>query len=181
MTSLPPWSIRPEQHCDAPAIAALTERSFGPGRFAKAAYRLREGVAPLADLGFVAVAQAGLLGAIRFWPVLVGREAALLLGPLVVEPPLRGLGIGIALMRQGIEAARVAGHASIILVGDEPYYVRVGFHRLAPGRVRFPGPADPARILGLSLKPNAALSLSGEVRRAALDHPVCACGAGVSD
>jgi predicted N-acetyltransferase YhbS len=149
---------------------------FGPGRFAKTAYRLREGVAADRRLSFVAEdADSGvLLGAVRFWPIIVGNRPALLLGPLAVEPKLRGRGIGIALMQRGIEEARNLGYESVILVGDEPYYAKVGFARLPPKRVRFPGPVDPNRILGLALKPNALVSLSGEIKRAQIDHAVCA-------
>lgn len=175
------WQIRPEKPADLADIEALNAKSFGPGRFAKSAYRLREGVAPVADLGFVAVnGDQKLLGSIRFWPIAVGKEPSLLLGPLAVEPALRGQGIGVALMRHTIEKARRDGHRSIILVGDELYYVRVGFARLAPDKVHFPGPVDPARLLGLSLKPNVLLTLSGEVRRYRPHDPVCACGASVA-
>ena len=177
--SEPGWQIRPERPEDAPLVEALNEASFGPGRFAKSAYRLREGVDPVAGLSFVAMDGAELLGSIRFWPVAVGMEKSLLLGPLAVRSHLRGRGIGIALMKRGIEEARSQGHASIILVGDEPYYVRVGFAALPPGRVRFPGPVDPGRILGLSLAHNVMLTLQGEVRRARIDHAVCADGAAV--
>jgi predicted N-acetyltransferase YhbS len=121
-----------------------------------------------------------VLGSIRFWPVAIGMEKSILLGPLAVQPGLRGRGIGIALMKHAIAAARDQGQPSIVLVGDEPYYVRVGFARLAPGRVRFPGPVDPARVLALSLQLNVMLTLKGEVRRAHIDHPVCADGAGVA-
>ncbi|MDE2109992.1 MAG: N-acetyltransferase [Alphaproteobacteria bacterium] len=176
----PTWQIRPERPEDAPLVEALNEASFGPGRFAKSAYRLREGVDPVVGLSFVAVEEGELRGSIRFWPVAIGMERSLLLGPLAVQSHQRGRGIGIALMKRGIEEARVQGHASIILVGDEPYYVRVGFAALPPGRIRFPGPVDPLRILGQSLKPNVMLTLAGEVRRAAIDHPFCADSAGVS-
>jgi predicted N-acetyltransferase YhbS len=176
----PGWQIRPERPQDVAQIEALNDVSFGPGRFAKAAYRLREGVDPVPGLGFVAVEGDALRGSIRFWPVAVGMETSLLLGPLAVQSDQRGRGIGIALMNHGIAQARVQGHASIILVGDEPYYVRVGFAALPPGRIRFPGPVDPARILGLSLAHNVMLTLKGEVRRARIDHPVCADGARVA-
>ncbi len=176
----PPWRICPETPADAPVVDLLNQKCFGSGRFAKAAYRLREGVRPLANLSFVATLDGAFCGSIRFWPVTVGRDSSLLLGPLAVEPALRGRGIGIALMRRGIETARALGYASIVLVGDEPYYVRVGFSRLAPGKVHFPGPVDPARVLGLSLRPNAVLTLKGEVRRPHIDDPVCAAGAGVA-
>lgn len=172
----PVWRIRQERPEDAAEIEALNAKSFGPGRFAKSAFRLREGVAPVERLSFVAE-DAAVCGSIRFWPIAIGKETSLLLGPLAVEPMRRGQGIGVGLMRRGIETAKALGYASIILVGDEPYYVRVGFARIAPGRVRFPGPVDPARILGLSLKPNVLLTLSGDVRRANLTAPVCACGA----
>lgn len=176
------WQIRPEQGEDGPLVELLNAISFGPGRFAKSAYRLREGVDPVAGLSFVAVGGNGeLLGSIRFWPVAIGMEKSLLLGPLAVQPGLRGRGIGIALMKHAIAEARVLGFPSIVLIGDEPYYVRVGFARLAPGRVKFPGPVDPARVLGLSLaQHNAMLTIKGEVRRPRIDDAVCACGADVA-
>ena len=174
------WQVRPERPEDAPLVEALTAASFGPGRYAKSAYRLREGVAPVAELGFVAIENGTLRGSVRFWPVGVGAEKSLLLGPLAVQSDQRGRGIGIDLMKTGIDAARAAGWASIILVGDEPYYTRVGFARLPPGRLVFPGPVDPARVLGLSLVPGAMLTLSGQVRRAHIDEAVCADGAGVA-
>jgi predicted N-acetyltransferase YhbS len=170
------WQIRAEGPDDAGSVERLVEQSFGAGRYAKTAYRLREGVNPVAELSFVAVRQGAgdLLGSVRFWPVQVGASSSLLLGPLAVQPHLRGQGIGIALMQHGLEAARRLGHESVILVGDEPYYAKVGFARLPPGRIQFPGPVDPARVLGLSLVTGAVLSLTGMVRRAQLDVPVSA-------
>ncbi|MGH6872242.1 MAG: GNAT family N-acetyltransferase [Rhizomicrobium sp.] len=180
----PAWSIRAETPDDAAAIGALLDRGFGPGRYAKSAYRLREGVHPVAALSFVAHENGTLRGSVRFWPVAIGQDSnsanALLLGPLAVETAQRGRGIGVALMETGIAAARGAGWPAIVLVGDEPYYARVGFAKLAPGRVRFPGPVDQSRILGLSLTPGALLTLTGEIRRPHLDDVVCAAGAGLA-
>ncbi len=73
-------------------------------------------------------------------------------------------------MRAGIDAAKTRGDAAIILVGDEPYYVRVGFARLPPGRLKFPGPVDPARVLGLSLKQGTLVTLRGQIRPATTDN-----------
>jgi len=168
------WEIRPEEPGDAPQVEALVAQSFGPGRYAKSAYRLREGVAPESALSFVAVEDGVLKGSVRFWPIAVGDDRALLLGPLAVETKGRGHGIGLALMQRGIDEARRLGHRAILLVGDVPYYSRAGFAALPEGRVTFPGPVDPARILALGLADGAFDSLKGPVRRARIDHPVCA-------
>ena len=172
------FEIRAERAEDAAEVEALVAASFGPGRFAKSAYRFREGVKPLAELSFVAMDGGALRGSVRFWPVYVGAAPALLLGPLAVEARLRGRGIGIALMNQGIDEARRLGHTAILLVGDLPYYARVGFSPLPRGSVRFPGPVDPARILGLALQEGALETLAGALRRARLDDPIAADGVG---
>jgi predicted N-acetyltransferase YhbS len=173
------WQVRLEASGDAADVEALNAESFGPGRFAKSAYRLREGVDPVAGLSFVAMEDNILRGSVRFWPIKVGGHEELLLGPLAVQTGQRGRGIGIALMQAGIEAAKTGPWRGILLVGDEPYYAKVGFSRLPPGRVKFPGPVDQNRILGLSLKGGEMLTLSGQIRRARIDHPVTAVGAGV--
>jgi predicted N-acetyltransferase YhbS len=178
------WQVRLETSTDGAQVATLNADSFGPGRFAKSAYRLREGVAPVAALSFVAMEKTPdgaevLRGSVRFWPIRVGSHEELLLGPLAVQGDQRGRGIGIALMQAGIAAAQRGSWRAILLVGDEPYYNKVGFSRLPPGRVKFPGPVDQNRILGLSLKAGELLNLAGEVRRAQIDERVCAVGAGV--
>jgi predicted N-acetyltransferase YhbS len=171
------WEIREEQANDAAAVDALVARSFGPGRFAKSAYRLREGVDPEAGLSYVAIEDGALRGSNRFWPVIVGDTPALLLGPLAVETERRGRGMGIQLMQKGIDEARAKGHRAMILVGDLPYYQRVGFVAIARGRIKMPGPVDPSRILGLALVEGALDTLEGLVKRARIDHPVSAGGA----
>lgn len=171
------WEIRPERAEDEARIGALTEAGFGPGRYAKSAYRLREGVAAVAGLNFVAVENGVLRGSVRFWPIKVGGDDALLLGPLAVEGAQRGRGIGISLMQAGIARARKSDWRAILLVGDEPYYGRVGFRKFPAGRVRFPGPVDANRLLGLGLRNGDLDNLCGAVRRACIDHPICADGA----
>jgi len=173
------WDIRAERPEDAPMVEALTEASFGPGRYAKSAYRLREGVSPEPGLSFIAVEDAILRGSVRFWPVTVGKDSSLLLGPLAVQTDQRGRGIGISLMQRGLHEAKLNGHRSVILVGDLPYYGRVGFGPVKRGGIRFPGPVDPSRILGFALADGALDALEGFVTRARIDEPVCADGAGV--
>ena len=168
------WQIRQERAEDEPFIAALNEAGFGPGRYAKTAYRLREGVRAVTELGFVATENGTLRGSVRFWPIKVGHDDVLLLGPLAVDGAQRGRGIGISLMQAGIAAAREKGWRAILLVGDEPYYARAGFAKLPAGRVQFPGPVDTSRLLGLALTDGALENLNGLIRRARIDDAVCA-------
>ena len=124
-------------------------------------------------------AEVGVAGSISFWPLAIGQVGtpALLLGPLVVHPQRQNLGVGLTLMQEGLARAKAQGHKLVILVGDAPYYARVGFQRLKPGRLRFPGPVDPNRVLGLALKEGALDSLAGDIARARIDMPVSAHGA----
>lgn len=128
-------------------VEALYDLCFAPGREALSSYRLRDGVAPVRDLCVVARDDLGILGgAIRFWPVRVGRLEALLLGPVAVHPTRQGEGLGGALIRDGLDRAGAALWPRVLLVGDAPYYERFGFRKLAD--VEMPPPTNPDRILG---------------------------------
>ncbi len=172
--------IRREEPRDAAAADAIVAAAFGPGRFAKSAYRLREGVAAVAELSFVAEEGARIVGTVRYWPVVIGGEAALMLGPIAIVADRQGQGIALALMQASLAEAKRLGHRAVILVGDEPYYGRAGFKRVQPyGRITMPGPVDYARVLGLSLADGAVEAMKGEVRKAALDERVAAAGCAV--
>ncbi len=158
---LPP--IVPAQPNDSPAVAALIDRVFGPGRYTKTAERLREGNRPLLDISFVAHAGGVVVGSVRMWPIRIGETPAVLLGPFAVDAAWRSNGLGAALIRRACEAAAAAGHSIVLLVGDQPYYGPLGFGR-APSAVALPGPVDPARVLVNALASGAAAGLAGPVR-----------------
>jgi len=158
-------TIAVERPADAPAIEKLYERTFGPGRFARSAYRLREKNAHRRELSFTARVGTLLVGSVRLTPVRIGTTPALLLGPLTVEPPFRGHGIGSKLITASLAAADKAGTRLVLLVGDEPYYGRMGFKKIARGRVTLPGPVDPDRILVAELVAGAFDGVEGPVRR----------------
>jgi len=160
------FTYRPERPDDDPAIEALHQEVFGPGRFARAAYRLREGVAHDRLLSFVAHANQRLVASVRLTPIAIGDRPALLLGPLVVIPSVKGQGAGKKLVRMGVEAARRAGHNIVLLVGDEDYYGPLGFQQLEPYAIALPGPVDPARVLVSGLAEGALDGLSGQARAA---------------
>ena len=157
-------TILPETADDATAIERLHERTFGPGRYAKTAYRVRERVAHRLDVSFTARIGTLLVGSVRLSPVRIGATKALLLGPLTVEPAFRDRGVGQALIERALKEAKAKGHRLVILVGDEPYYGKCGFKPIPPGRAAMPGPVDPARILVAELEPGAFDGVSGAVR-----------------
>jgi predicted N-acetyltransferase YhbS len=162
MTTLP-LLIRREETSDAEAIERLHERDFGPGRFARTAFRLREGAGARPDLCFTAYVGTYLVGSIRVSPVSLGAAPGLMLGPVAVEPAFMNRGIGHQLIAASLEAAREAQDRLVILIGDEPYYRRSGFAKVPEGRLAMPGPVDPERLLWLELTPGAAEGVKGAV------------------
>jgi predicted N-acetyltransferase YhbS len=157
-------TILPETPDDALAVERLHERTFGPGRYAKTAYRIREGVGHLFELSFTARIGSLLVGSVRLSSVLVGKTPALLLGPLTVEPPFRERGIGQALIERAVKDAKAQGHRLILLVGDEPYYAKAGFKRIPRGSATMPGPVDPERLLVAELVAGAFEGVEGLIR-----------------
>jgi predicted N-acetyltransferase YhbS len=158
-----PLTLRHEHAADAATIVKLHERAFGPGRFAKTAYRLREGVDAIPTLSFVALVGTLIVGSIRLTPIMVGQTPALLLGPLAVEQAFSSIGIGMNLVGRAVEAAKEEGHRLIFLVGDEPFYARAGFAVMAFNRVEMPGPVDPKRLLVLELADGAIANVNGRI------------------
>ena len=157
-------TILPESPDDQPAIEHLNARTFGPGRFAKTAYRIREEVAHIPELSFTARVGTLLVGSVRLSPILIGEAKALLLGPLTVEPPFRDRGIGQALIARALQEAKGRGHRLVLLVGDEPYYGRSGFKRIPKGLAVMPGPVDPDRVLVCELREGAFADVEGPIR-----------------
>ena len=157
-------TILPETTDDALAIDRLHERTFGPGRFARTTYRVRERTPHLLSLSFTARIGTLLVGSVRQLPVCIGETRALLLGPLTVEPPFRGRGVGRALLDRALKDARTKGHSLVLLVGDEAYYSRVGFKAVPKGRVTMPGPVDYSRLLVAELVEGAFDNVSGAIQ-----------------
>ncbi len=156
-------ATRPERPTDAPIVETLQQAAFGPGAYARAAFRVREQAPHEPSLSFVTELDGALVASVRMTPIRIGDDRGLLLGPLVVEPARKGQGHGKALMRHAMEEARRAGCPFVLLVGDQPYYQPFGFRPVPSGRVSMPGPVEPARLLVAELVPGAAEGLAGMV------------------
>lgn len=153
----------PETPAHDAEIDHINEEAFGPGRFARAAYKIREGGPHERALSFVAVHDGAVIASVRLTRIAAGEGRALLLGPLAVRPAFKNLGIGRRLVAIALEAAEKAGAAAVILVGDEPYYGPLGFKRVPRGQVSMPRPVDLDRILAVEIEPGALARLKGEV------------------
>lgn len=156
-----PYEIRAERGSDVAARESLLDVCFGASRHARTCQRLRDGRLPAEGLAFSAVVQGRLVGTIRLWHVDAGGRAALVLGPLAVDPSVRALGLGAALMDYAIAAATARGHGAIVLLGDAPYYSRFGFSPVKMGELSLPGPFERHRLLGLELEPGALDGAAG--------------------
>jgi predicted N-acetyltransferase YhbS len=157
------FRLRDERPGDEAARDTLLDASFGLSRFEKTCERLREGRIAADGLSFVATSAASMIGTLRFWHVEAGDRESLMLGPLAVSTDHRSAGVGRALMEHGLRRAKKLGHASVILVGDAPYYERFGFSRLHALGLTLPGPVDDNRFLGLELVPGALRGAKGRV------------------
>jgi predicted N-acetyltransferase YhbS len=166
--SLPDVTYMPEQPAHDLEIEEINAEAFGPGRFAKAAYRIREGGPHERALSFVALHEGRVVGSVRMTRVVAGEGRGLLLGPLAVRPAWKNVGIGRRLVRLALEAAGGAGWGLVVLVGDEPYYGPLGFRRIPPGQVLMPRPVDFNRLLATELAPGTLDAFRGMVTHAAL-------------
>ncbi|MEL7544568.1 MAG: N-acetyltransferase [Pseudomonadota bacterium] len=141
------FQITPIVRADLPALVDLHDRVFGPGRYARTAYRVREHAPALSVACRKLVRDGATVGASQMTWVQVSDVEGMLLGPLCVVPAYENRGLGQALVEACRDAAVSAGAAFVMLVGDLAYYQRCGFSRVPHGSIALPGPVDPARLL----------------------------------
>jgi predicted N-acetyltransferase YhbS len=157
------YPIRRQEPADEPAVSQLHEKAFGPGRFARSAYRVRE-ASRGPSIALTAWDGDEIVGSIQLTAITIGGQpGAMLLGPLAVAPAHKGRGAGLRLIVESLSAARERGVRLIILVGDLPYYGRAGFSAVPQGQIALPGPADPARILAAETQPGALAAFRGTI------------------
>jgi predicted N-acetyltransferase YhbS len=158
-------TIRAEISADTIAREALLDRAFGRTRHRKTSQRIRDGRLPAQGLAFTALNKSGrVIGTLRMWNVIAGSAGpALLLGPLAVDGRHQRRGIGRELIMHALNMAKVLGHTSVLLVGDEPYYSRFGFTRNLVADLHLPGPVERDRFLGVELTPGALDGAEGLV------------------
>lgn len=161
----PKKEIELQNNDDLSGVESLLDLTFGGDRYKKAAYSLRDGIDPISDLSFVMRDNEDIIATLRFWPIIIDKYSALLLGPIAVRPDLQGLGYGITLMKYGLEQAKIKGHSRIILVGDEAYYRRVGFSRNLALNISMQGQDEEHRLLAKEMVEGAFNGVKGLIQK----------------
>jgi|AACY02.3.fsa_nt_gi Predicted acetyltransferase len=153
---------------DSFEIENLYDLTFGPGRRGLTSYQFRTGINKIAELSLVLRDQYGVLvGAIRYWPILVGwsRAPNLFLGPIGVHPTRQGEGLGQLLIEKSVKKAKFLGWKGIILVGDSAYYGRFSFSDEFVSNLYINKKVNTERLLGRELERDSLRKLSGPIAR----------------
>ncbi|MEQ1900889.1 MAG: N-acetyltransferase [Devosia sp.] len=166
--SAPPQPGNPTVRFATPNDDAFVEDlqaiAFGPGRFARTAFRVRERFPIDTSLSLIAEVDGAPCGSVWMTPISVGGLDGYLLGPLATHPNFRKRGAGKLLAKEATRIALERGEGSfVLLVGDQDYYCPLGWEKTVPGAVQFPGPLDPTRVLVYSKDPSLAARIAGPI------------------
>jgi predicted N-acetyltransferase YhbS len=137
----------PLKGIDPIAINKLLDDAFGKDRRNRTAYKLRDGSEPIAALSFAIIQSEELLASIQCWPVAIGANPMVLVGPVAVSPAHQNAGHGRQLMNAMLDAAARIGDPMLVMIGDPEYYERFGFSADETGGWALPGPWEPRRLL----------------------------------
>ncbi len=151
--------IRSEARSDHADVRALVTAAFGRPLEADLVDALRD--APGVQ-SWVAARAGEVVGHALFSPATVGARQASARAPRAVRPDHQGKGIGSALVRAGLAAARDAGHTACFVLGDPAYYARFGFRPAAPLRCVWDVPAGAFQVV--ALVPDGLVGMRGLVR-----------------
>ena len=145
-------NIRLANDKDLKNIEKLLDEAFGPGRYARTAYRYREKHNLISEYSYIYQDNKQLLASISFSQIFINNiNKGLLLGPLAIKPGHDGKGYGVALVETTIKLIKKSKKYNfIVLVGDIDYYRRFNFKQISQP-LNLVGPVNPNRVLILSL------------------------------
>ena len=160
--------IRRERPGDVGAIFDVNYQAFGQDGEARLVDALRNDGDYDRDLSLVAVCGDRIIGHILFPPIAIVSEtaetAARALAPLAVHQDFQCLGVGAALVREGLEECRRLGHRIVIVVGHPGYYPKFGFVAARNFGIHAPFPCPDDVFMALPLCGGALDGISGTVR-----------------
>jgi predicted N-acetyltransferase YhbS len=145
--------IRQISNEDNDKIIKLLHKSFGPGRFARSVYRLREKNDRDTEFSYIYELNNQILSSISYYKTFLNNDInGLLLGPLAVDPEHRGKGYGVELVKYTIALIKkTMAYNFILVVGDYHYYKKFGFKKIN-NTLSFYGPVNSEKVLILAIK-----------------------------
>ena len=145
--------IRQISNEDNDKIIKLLHKSFGPGRFARSVYRLREKNDRDTEFSYIYELNNQILSSISYYKTFLNNDIkGLLLGPLAVDPEHRGKGYGVELVKYTIALIKkTMAYDFILVIGDYHYYEKFGFKKIN-NTFSFYGPVNSEKVLILHLK-----------------------------
>ena len=145
--------IRQISNEDNDKIIKLLYKSFGPGRFARSVYRLREKNDRDTEFSYIYELNNQILSSISYYKTFLNNDInGLLLGPLAVDPEHRGKGYGVELVKYTIALIKkTTDYDFILVIGDYHYYEKFGFKKIN-NTFSFYGPVNSEKVLILHLK-----------------------------
>ena len=145
--------IRQISNEDNDKIIKLLYKSFGPGRFARSVYRLREKNDRNTEFSYIYELNNQILSSISYYKTFLNNDInGLLLGPLAVDPEHRGKGYGVELVKYTIALIKkTMAYDFILVIGDYHYYEKFGFKKIN-NTFSFYGPVNSEKVLILPLK-----------------------------
>ena len=145
--------IRQISNEDNDKIIKLLYKSFGPGRFARSVYRLREKNDRDTEFSYIYELNNQILSSISYYKTFLNNDInGLLLGPLAVDPEHRGKGYGVELVKYTIALIKkTIAYDFILVIGDYHYYEKFGFKKIN-NTFSFYGPVNSEKVLILHLK-----------------------------
>jgi putative acetyltransferase len=163
--------IRAAAGDDDQSVRVVLQRAFGSDEEAdlvRALYADGDVIAAL-----VALVDDRIVGHVLFSRLAIRtdreRVRAAALAPLAVLPEYQRMGMGSALVREGLRLLRNSHESAVIVLGDPDYYRRFGFsvERAVSLRSRYGGPS----FMALELSPGALDDVAGDVEYARAFDP----------
>ena len=123
------WITRAETAADVAAIRDVNLQAFGNDYEPDVVEKVRADPASwLPELSIVATTEDGeVVGHVLLSRCRIDQTPAVALGPCAVLPDYQKQGVGSAVIRTALAAARAQGEHLVVLLGHLEYYPRFGF------------------------------------------------------
>ncbi|MBX3071180.1 MAG: N-acetyltransferase [Thermomicrobiales bacterium] len=144
------FDVRSAKESDYPAIRRLLDDAFGGSDESRLVEAIRHDESFICEL---VATDAGIAGQVMFseLDLVIDHQSVKTasLAPLAVLPARQRQGVGLKLVRAGLEHVAASGYEAVIVVGDPDYHRRFGFSPDLATRLRSPYQGEACQALEL--------------------------------